>query len=147
MMEEVKKAIAAIEALRLGAEGEEICSTLIKEVINTKVIFLNWRQQEIIDRLPMVGKWVTIYRKNQGEGYVDFEKWWIVDSKLLHDFIMENFDTCKRLGLGLGDAWFNFPKPLTVIAVDCDSFHHSAETMRKFELARLQFVEDWLAKN
>ena len=147
MMEEVKKAIAAVEALGLGAEGEEICSTLINEVINTHVTFLNWRVKEIIDRLPMVGKWVTIYRKNQGEGYEDFEKWWIVDSKILHDFIMENFDTCKGLGLELGGAWFNFPNRLTVIAVDCDSFHHGASTMRKFEMARLEFIEDWLAKN
>lgn len=147
MMKEVKKAIEAIEALGLGADGDEICSTLIKEVINKHVTFLDWRQQEIIDRLPMVGKWVTIYRKNQGEGYVDFEKWWIVESRVLHDFIMENLDTCKRLGLGIGDAWFNFPNRLTVIAKDCDSFHHGASTMRKFELARLEFVEDWLAKN
>ncbi len=144
MMEEVKKAIAAIEALGLE-DGDEICSSLIWKVICKHVTFLNWEQKEIIDRLPMVGKRVMIYRKDQGEGYVDFERWQIVDSKIFHDFIMENSDACK--GLRLGDAWFNFPKPLTVISIDCDSFHHDEQTLRKFALARLKFVEDWLAKN
>ena len=145
MMEEVKKAIAAVEALGLGAEGEEICSTLINEVINTKVTFLDWKQQEIIEHLPVIGKWVTIYHKNQGEGYVDFEQWQVVDSRVFHDFIMEHRAACK--GLGLGDAWFNFPKPLTVITKRCDTFHHDAQTLRVFAMARLKFVEDWLAKN
>ena len=144
MMEEVKKAVEAVQALNLY-DGEEICSSLIQKVINKHVTFLDWQQQEIIDRLSMVGMWITIYSKNHGDGYLDFEKWQVVDSRVFHDFIMENFETCK--GLGLGGAWFNFPKPLTVIAVDCDSFHHSAETMRKIELARLKFVEDWLAKD
>jgi len=146
MMEKMKKAIEAIEAIGL-ADGEEICSTLIWKAIHTKVTFLDWRQQEIIDRLPMVGKWVTIYSKHQGEGYRDFEKWKVVDSRVFHDFIMENFAECKRLGLRLGDAWFTFPKRLTVISVDCDYNHHSAQTRRKVAMARLQFVEDWLAKN
>ena len=144
MMEEVKKAIAAIEALGLGAEGEEICSALIQKVIDNQVTFLDWRVKEVMERLPMVGKWVTIYHKIQGEGYEDFEEWWVADSKVLHDFIMEHYSVFKDR---LGECWFNFPNRLTVIGSRYDSFHHSAETMRKFELARLKFVEDWLAKN
>ena len=142
MVEEVKKAIAAIESLGLY-NGDDIISMLIKEVLNTKVIFLDWRQREIINRLPAVGKWETIYRKNQGEGYLDFEKWKIVDIKTFHDFMMENFDECKDLGL----PWPYRHKKLVVIDRECDSFHHSAETYRKIALARLKFVEDWLAKN
>ena len=144
MMKELKKAVEAVQALGLY-NGDDICSTLIKEVINKHVTFLDWRQQEIIDRLPMVGKWVTIYSKHQGEGYLDFEQWQVVDRKTFHDFIMKHSDACK--GLGFGDAWFNFPKPLTVIARKCDTFHHSVETFRKIEMARVEFVEDWLAKN
>ena len=144
MMEEIKKAIEAIEALGL-ADGEEICLSLIWKAIYTKVTFLDSRQMEIIDRLPTIGKWVTIYQKCQGEGYMDFERWQVVDRRVFHDFIIENFSECRRLGLG--GAWFNFPKPLTVISRDCDQNHHSAQTRRKFALARLQFVEDWLAKN
>ena len=143
MMEEVKKAIEAIEALGLGAEGEEICSSLIQKVIDNQVTFLDWKQQEIIDRLPTIGKWVTIYRKNQGEGYVDFEKWRVVDRKTFHDFTMEHFDECKRLDL----PWCSRPPRLVVLSVRKDTFHHSAETMRKFEMARVEFVEDWLANN
>ena len=142
MMEEVKKAISAVQALNLY-DGEEICSSLIEKVINKYVTFLDWKQQEIIDRLPMIGEWVMIYQKNQGEGYVDFERWKVVDSKVFHDFTMENFDACKGLGL----PWSNRPKRLIVISVERDSFHHDQETLRKFELARLKFVEDWLAKN
>ena len=144
MMEEIKKAIAAVEALNLE-DGEEICSSLIEKVINDKVTFLDWRQQEIIDRLHTIGKWVTIYSKNQGEGYLDFERWQVVDRRVFHDFIIENLSACRVLGLG--GAWFNFPKPLTVIAFERDNFHQDQETLRKFELARLKFVEDWLAKN
>ena len=143
MMEEIKKAIEAIEALGLGAEGEEICSTLIKGVINKHVTFLDWKQREIIDRLPSIGRWETIYRKNQGEGHIDFEKWLVADSKMFHDFIMEHFAECKGLGL----PWPYRHKRLIVIGRRRDSFHHSAETLRKFELARLKFVEDWLANN
>jgi len=142
MMEELKKAIEAVEALHLE-ESEEICSMLIRKVIESKVTFLDWKQREIIDRLPSIGRWETIYRIPQGEGYVDFEKWLIVDSKVFHDFIMEHFDLCKGLGL----PWPYRHKRLTVIGRRRDSFHHSAETLRKFELARLKFVEEWLAKN
>ena len=144
MMKELKKAIEATQALGLY-NGDEICSSLIQKVINKHVTFLDWRQKEIIDRLPMVGKWVTIYHKNLGEGYLDFEQWWVVDSKVLYDFIMEHFAVCK--GLGLGESWFNFPKRLIVISVERDSFHHSAETMRKIEMARVEFIDGWLAKN
>ena len=144
MMEKMKKAIEAIEALGLY-NGEELCLSLIQDVINTKVTFLDSRQMEIIDRLPTIGKWVTIYRKNQGEGYTDFERWQVIDSRGFHDYIMENFSECR--GLGLGGAWLTFPKPVTVISRDCDQNHHSAQTRRKFALARLQFVEEWLAKN
>jgi len=138
--EQVKKAIEAIEALGLY-NGDEIVEELIKKVINKHVTFLDWKQREIIDRLPSIGRWETVYRKSQGEGYVDFERWKIVDGKVLHDFIMEHFAECKGLGL---------PWPyqrLVVVDVKRDSFHHSAETLRKFELARLKFVEEWLAKN
>ena len=146
MMEKMKKAIEAIEALGLY-NGEELCLSLIQDVINTKVTFLDNRQQEIIGRLPTIGKWVTIHHKNQGESYLDFEKWKVVDSRVFHDFIMENHAECKRLGLGIGEAWFTFPKRLTVVSRDCDQNHHSAQTLRVFAMARLQFVEDWLAKN
>ena len=141
--EAVKQAIAAIEALGLGAEGEEICSSLIQKVINKHVTFLDWRQREIIDRLPTIGKWSMIYRKNQGEGYVDFEKWKVVDRKVFHDFTMEHFDECKGLGL----PWPYHHKKLVIINVKKDTFHHGQETLRKIALARLQFVEDWLANN
>ena len=140
MVEEVKKAIEAIEALGLY-DGDEICSSLIQKVLNANVTFLDWKQRKIIDRLPTIGKWEMIYRKYQGEGYVDFERWKIVDSKTFHDFIMENSDACE--GLRLGEAWFNFPKPLTVIAIERDSFHHAPATRRKIALARLKFVEEW----
>ena len=141
MMEEIKKAIEAVQALGLGAEGEEIIDSLIKKVIDANVTFLDWKQREIVARLPMVGEWATIYRKNQGEGHVDFEKWLIVDIKTFHDFIMEHFAECKGLGL----PWPH--KRLVVIRVEHDSFHHSSETRRKIALARVEFVEDWLAKN
>ena len=144
MVEEVKKAIEAVEALGLY-NGDDICSSLIQGVLNANVTFLDWRQRKIINRLPTIGKWVMVYRKYQGEGYVDFERWKVVDSKVFHDFLMEHSDECE--GLGFGDAWFNFPKPLTVIAIERDSFHHGQETRRKIALARLKFVEEWLAKN
>ena len=144
MKEQVEKAIAAIEALNLY-DGDDICLSLIQKVIKEHVTFLDWKQRKIIDRLPPVGEWAMVYRKYQGEGYVTFEKWKVVDSKVFHDFIMKHSDECE--GLGLGDAWFNFPKPLTVIAIERDSFHHGKETRRKIALARLRFVEDWLAKN
>ena len=146
MVEKIKKVIEAVEALGL-IEGDEICLSLIKKVINKHVTFLDWKQREIITRLPTIGRWEMVYRKNRGEGYIDFEKWLVVDSKTLHDFIMENCDADDKRGLRLGEAWFNIPKPLTVIAIKRDSFHHAPATRRKIALARLRFVEDWLAKN
>ena len=143
MMEKIKKAIEAVQALGLGAEGDEICSSLIQKVINEHVMFLDWRQRKIINRLPTIGKWVMVYRKYQGEGYVDFERWKVVDSKVFHDFLMEHSDECKDLGL----PWSSRPPRLIVLSVERDTFHHSAETRRKIALARLRFVEDWLAKN
>ena len=107
------------------------------------IFFAQLFKDEIIDRLPSIGRWETIYRIPQGEGYVDFEKWRIVDSKVLHDFIMEHFDLCKGLGL----PWPYRHKRLVVVDVKRDTFHHGSETLRKFELARLKFVEDWLANN
>jgi len=142
MMKELKKAIEAIENVGLDdLDASEIIDSLIKKVIDANVTFLDWKQREIVARLPMVGEWATIYRKNQGEGHVDFEKWLIVDIKTFHDFIMEHFAECKGLGL----PWPH--KRLVVIRVEHDSFHHSSETRRKIALARVAFIEEWLAKN
>jgi hypothetical protein len=140
MVEEVKKAIEAIQALNL-VDGDEICLSLIRKVIDKNVTFLDWEQKAIIDRLPPIGRWEMIYRKNQGDGYLDFERWKIVDRKTFHDFTMKYRDECKRLNL----LWPR--KRLVVIAIERDSFHHSAETRIKIALARLRFVEEWLAKN
>ena len=142
MVEKIKKAIEAVEALNLY-DGDDICLSLIQKVIKERVTFLDWKQQEIMKRLPTIGKWETIYRKNQGEGYIDFEKWKVVDIKTFHEFTMEHFAECKDLNL----LWPYRHKKLVVIDRECDSFHHGKETRRKIALARLRFVEDWLAKN
>lgn len=142
MMKELKKAIEAVEVLDLE-DGDEICSSLIQKAILNHVTFLDWKQAEILSRLPMIGSWVTIYHKNQGEGYVDFERWHVVDSVLLHKFIMEHDATCR----GFGKCWSPTTKRLTVIETVRDDFHHDAETRRKIALAGVEFVESWLAKN
>ena len=140
MVEEVKKAIAAVEALGLY-DGDEICSSLIQKVLNEHVTFLDWKQRAIIKRLPTIGKWSMIYYKNQGEGYIDFEKWKIVDRETFHDFTMEHHAACKDLDL----PWPR--KRLIVIEIKRDTFHHAPATRRKIALARVEFVEEWLAKN
>jgi hypothetical protein len=124
-------------------DGSEICLSLIQKVINDKVTFLDRRQQEIIKHLPVIGEWAMVYRKYQGEGYVTFEKWKVVDIKTFHDFTMKHFEECKDLNL----LWPYRHKKLVVIAIERDTFHHSAETYRKIALARLKFVEEWLANN
>ncbi len=140
MMDELKKAIAAIEVVLDEMDAEEIVEELIKKAIDANVTFLDLDDGARFNHLHGIGKWVTIYRKNQGEGYVDFEKWLIVDSKVLHDFIGKHYPDMKRVPR----IWL---KPITVIGIERDSFYHSAETRRKIALARVEFVEKWLAKN